>query len=179
MFCEVFKKLEYNTFFFDKKNYFLIKNMGYVYLIGEKNKKGKYKIGSTRAKDVNKRLKQLQTGNSSELFIKESYETEHPFKLEKMLHNRFKSSNLIGEWFDLSESDTEAFKSVCEEKEKIIMSLKNNPFYFKDKNIVPMFNSNKHDVIYSQEELIKEVQNMNEKLKNGEKIICELEHPLI
>ena len=74
--------------------------MGYVYLIGEMDNKGRYKIGSTKAKDVNKRLKQLQTGNSSELFIKESYETEHPFKLEKMLHNHGKSAIPIGEWFE-------------------------------------------------------------------------------
>ena len=128
--------------------------MGYVYLIGEMNNKGRYKIGSTKAKDVNKRLKQLQTGNSSELFIKESYETEHPFKLEKMLHNHFKSSNLIGEWFELSESDTEAFRKVCEEKEKIISSLKNNPFYFNTR-IMPMnMNYDKPDRygrVYDQE----------------------------
>ena len=128
--------------------------MGYVYLIGEMNNKGRYKIGSTKAKDVNKRLKQLQTGNSSELFIKEIYETEHPFKLEKMLHNHFKSSNLIGEWFELSESDTEAFKRVCEEKEKIISSLKDNPFYFNAR-IVPMkMNFDKPDRygrVYDQE----------------------------
>ena len=128
--------------------------MGYVYLIGEMDNKGRYKIGSTKAKDVNKRLKQLQTGNSSELFIKESYETEHPFKLEKMLHNHFKSSNLIGEWFELSESDTEAFKRVCEEKEKIISSLKDNPFYFNAR-IVPMnMNFDKPDrygIVYDQE----------------------------
>ena len=128
--------------------------MGYVYLIGEMDNKGRYKIGSTKAKDVNKRLKQLQTGNSSELFIKESYETEHPFKLEKMLHNHFKSSNLIGEWFELSKSDTEAFKRVCEEKEKIISSLKNNPFYFNAR-IVPMnMNFDKPDRygrVYDQE----------------------------
>lgn len=128
--------------------------MGYVYLIGEMNNKGRYKIGSTKAKDVNKRLKQLQTGNSSELFIKEIYETEHPFKLEKMLHNHFKSSNLIGEWFELSESDTEAFKMVCEEKEKIISSLKDNPFYFNAR-IMPMnMNYDKPDRygrVYDQE----------------------------
>ena len=128
--------------------------MGYVYLIGEMDNKGRYKIGSTKAKDVNKRLKQLQTGNSSELFIKESYETEHPFKLEKMLHNHFKSSNLIGEWFELSESDTEAFKRACEEKEKIISSLKNNPFYFNTR-IMPMnMNFDKPDRygrVYDQE----------------------------
>lgn len=107
--------------------------MGWVYLIGERENKGKYKIGSTRGKDVNNRLKQLQTGNSSELFIKDSFETSHPFKLEQMLHNRFKSLNLIGEWFELSETDTEQFKTICEEKEHIISVLKNNPFFNKQK----------------------------------------------
>lgn len=128
--------------------------MGYVYLIGEMNNKGRYKIGSTKAKDVNKRLKQLQTGNSSELFIKESYETEHPFKLEKMLHNHFKSSNLIGEWFELSESDTEAFRKVCEKKEKIISSLKDNPFYFNARIVPIKMNFDKPDRygrVYDQE----------------------------
>jgi hypothetical protein len=105
--------------------------MGYVYLIGAYDLPGRYKIGSTRAKDVTKRLKQLQTGSSSELYVKETYETEHPFKLEKMLHNHFKTSNLMGEWFDLSEADTEAFRGICEEKMKVIESLKENPFYFK------------------------------------------------
>ena len=128
--------------------------MGYVYLIGEMNNKGIYKIGSTKAKDVNKRLKQLQTGNSSELFIKESYETEHPFKLEKMLHNHVKSSNLIGEWFELSESDTEAFKKVCEEKENIISCLKDNPFYFNTRIVPIKINYDKPDRygrVYDQE----------------------------
>ena len=145
--------------------------MGYVYLIGEMDNKGRYKIGSTKAKDVNKRLKQLQTGNSSELFIKESYETEHPFKLEKMLHNHFKSSNLIGEWFELSESDTEAFKRVCEEKEKIISSLKDNPFYFNAR-IVPMnMNFDKPDRygrVYDQETM----------KTLFEDVLGELDHPI-
>jgi len=105
--------------------------MGYVYLIGNNEIANRYKIGSTKAENINKRLKQLQTGSSSELFIKDYYETEHPFKLEKMLHNHFKSSNVIGEWFDLEERDVEAFKAICKEKIKIIESLKGNPFYFK------------------------------------------------
>jgi hypothetical protein len=105
--------------------------MGFVYLIGEKNGENKYKIGSTRASNINKRLKQLQTGSSSELYIKDYYETSEPFKLEKMLHNHFNSSNIIGEWFELFESDTEAFRAICEEKMNIIKSLKDNPFYFK------------------------------------------------
>jgi len=105
--------------------------MGFVYLIGEKNNDNRYKIGSTRAKDVNHRLKQLQTGNSSELYIKEAFETDHPFKLEKMLHNHFVNKHLTGEWFDLSKADTGAFRGICEEKMKVIDSLKDNPFYFR------------------------------------------------
>ena len=79
--------------------------MGFVYLIGEINSDNKYKIGSTRAKSINKRLKQLQTGNSNELFIKSFYETDKPFKLETMLHNRFKDNNVIGEWFEMKEDE--------------------------------------------------------------------------
>ena len=107
--------------------------MGYVYLIGEKENPDRYKIGSTRSSNINKRLKQLQTGSSAKLYVKDFCETSHPFKLEKMLHNHFKSSNIIGEWFELSDDDIRGFKSVCEEKERIISALKDNPFYFKKK----------------------------------------------
>ena len=155
--------------------------MGYVYLIGEIDNKGKYKIGSTRAKDINKRLKQLQTGNSSELYIKESYEKEHPFKLEKMLHNHFKSSNLIGEWFELSESDTEAFRGICEEKEKIISCLKDNPFYFNARIIPMKMNFDKPDRygrVYDQETMKTLIEDFNVRLKEFEDVLGELSHPL-
>ena len=155
--------------------------MGYVYLIGEIGKEGRYKIGSTKAKNVNKRLKQLQTGNSSELFIKESYETEHPFKLEKMLHNHFKSLNLMGEWFELSKSDTEDFKGVCEEKEKIISCLKDNPFYFNARIIPMKMNFDKPDRygrVYDQETMKTLIEDFNVRLKEFEDVLGELSHPL-
>lgn len=153
--------------------------MGYVYLIGEIGNEGKYKIGSTRAKNVNKRLKQLQTGNSSELYIKESFETEHPFKLEKMLHNHFKSSNLIGEWFELSETDTEDFKTICEEKIKVIESLKDNPFYFNAR-IVPMkvnFDmKNTNGRVYDQDMMKRLIEDYNFRLKEFGNVLGEVTH---
>jgi hypothetical protein len=103
--------------------------MGYVYLIGEENNENKYKIGSTKCSDINKRLKQLQTGNSNQLFIKEYYETTKPFKLETMLHNKFKYKNVIGEWFELDENDIENFKQECEKYQNIINTLKENPYF--------------------------------------------------
>lgn len=155
--------------------------MGYVYLIGEKGNDGRYKIGSTRAKKIETRLKQLQTGNSSELYIKESFETDHPFKLEKMLHNHFKSSNLIGEWFELSKDDTEAFRGVCEEKMRVIESLKDNPFYFNAR-IVPMKINfepkNSNGRICSQEQMKALIEDFNTRLKEFDGILGELNHPI-
>ena len=155
--------------------------MGYVYLIGEIENSGRYKIGSTRAKDVNRRLKQLQTGNASELYIKETFETEQPFKLEKMLHNHFKYKNLSGEWFGLSEADTEAFRSICEEKMRVINSLKDNPFYFNAR-IVPMKATfglnNSNGRVYSQEQMKVLIDDFNVRLKEFDDILGELNHPI-
>lgn len=109
--------------------------MGFVYLIGEVNKPNHFKIGSTRAKNVDKRIKQLQTGNSSQLYLQSSFETSEPFKLEKMLHNRFKIDKVHNEWFELEKEDREAFKCICEEYMGIIDTLKDNPFFNKKKKI--------------------------------------------
>lgn len=153
--------------------------MGYVYLIGELDNPGKYKIGSTRAKSINTRLKHLQTGNSSELYIKESFETDYPFKLEKMLHNHFKEKNLIGEWFELSKADTEAFKGICEEKMKVITSLSNNPFFFKVK-LVPFSEMKIADYTtdngrrYNMEDLQEQVEEFARNIDKG--ITMKLEH---
>lgn len=103
--------------------------MGFVYLIGEENDENKYKIGSTKCKDINKRLKQLQTGNSNPLFIKSYFETSRPFRLESMLHNKFKEYNVIGEWFELNDENIKKFKEECERYQNIIDILKENPYF--------------------------------------------------
>ena len=153
--------------------------MGFVYLIADNE--GRYKIGSTRAKKVDKRLKQLQTGNASELCIKETFETEHPFKLEKMLHNHFKYKNLNGEWFELSEADTEAFRDICEEKMRIIDSLKDNPFYFNARvaSMKATFDlKNGNGRVYSQEQMKELIDDFNVRLKEFDGILGELNHPI-
>ena len=106
--------------------------MAYVYLIGQNGDNDYYKIGSTRAKDLNKRLKQLQTGNSNQLYIKHSFQTDTPFKLERMLHFQFNESHELHEWFGMTKEQINAFIPTCERLQSTIDSLADNP-YFNDK----------------------------------------------
>ena len=101
--------------------------MGYVYLICDMNNDS-FKIGVTKKKDIEDRMKKLQTGNSTSLFISSYYETEYPFRLEKLLHTKFHDKREVGEWFSLNSNDVYNFKNTCKELEQIIISLKNNPF---------------------------------------------------
>jgi hypothetical protein len=98
-----------------------------------------------------------------------------------MLHNHFKSSNLIGEWFELSESDTKAFRGICEEKEKTIEALKDNPFFFTTR-IVPMkMNFDKPDRygrVYDQETMKRLIEDFNFRLKKYDDVLGELNHPI-
>lgn len=82
--------------------------MAFVYLITEENDNGNYKIGSTR-KNINERLKELQTGNSNKLVISKYFECDKPFKL--------------------TDEEVNNFKNVCQKYYNIIESLKDNPFF--------------------------------------------------
>jgi len=76
---------------------------------------GCYKIGVSKSPD--KRLKQLQTGNPSELQLLHVYNSEIAFKIEKVLHNTFCIDKQHGEWFNLSIKDEYFFISECEKIE--------------------------------------------------------------
>ena len=101
--------------------------MGYVYLICDPSN-DTFKIGVTKRLDIEDRVRKLQTGNSTELFIRSFYKCEYPFRLEKLLHSRFHDKRQVGEWFTLNCEDVCNFKKTCEELEKIIDSLIDNPF---------------------------------------------------
>lgn len=109
--------------------------MGAVYLIGNKDSFGQYKIGATRG-SVTRRLKTLQTGNSGELFLEKVHETEHPFIVENILHNHLMHKKTMNEWFELELDDVSNFEEKCKSIEETIEVMKDNPFfkkkYFKD-----------------------------------------------
>lgn len=108
--------------------------MAFLYLIKEEfpsEKEIYYKIGITKEKDPYKRLKKLQTGNPNILSFQFLFETKYPYKLESIMHEYYKNQKMLNEWYDLTQSDIENFMVLCENKEKIIDGLKENPYLFK------------------------------------------------
>lgn len=103
---------------------------GCVYLIADYNNEV-YKIGVSR-NCASKRMKQLQTGNSNELTLLYTHKTEYPYRLESILHNRFKFKQIHNEWFALDNEDIKNFDKICEEIDKTIQIMKDNPFFSKN-----------------------------------------------
>ena len=106
------------------------KTGGRVYILGNKDDDGYYKIGATRGL-MSKRLKTLQTGNSGTLYIESVYETEYPFIIENILHNKLVHKRVLNEWFELDYSDVSKFQEMCKEIENTIEIMKDNPFFKK------------------------------------------------
>ena len=103
--------------------------MAWIYLIGSVDTPDRYKIGLTKAKDINERIKKLQTGNDEELFLVKSFETDTPYKLESMLHFRYSQKQILNEWYELSRDDVNDFLNVCEKLQNTIKALADNPFF--------------------------------------------------
>lgn len=97
--------------------------MKYVYLI-KSLENSYYKIGVS--KHPNKRIKELQTGNSSKLKLVESYQSEFAYLIEKTLQQKYSYLRKEGEWFDMSISNEISFINECKEIEKNIVFLKEN-----------------------------------------------------
>ena len=89
-----------------------------------------HKIGITTS-TVEKRVKQLQTGNPNKISILRSYKTKNYRKVEQWLHRRFKAfTESQNEWRKLSDEDVFNFIEICEEADEIIkFLLDSNDFY--------------------------------------------------
>lgn len=104
---------------------------GCVYLLGDWEKEGMYKIGVTKG-SLERRIKKLQTGNPGEIYLCRYYKTKHPFFLEKTLHSRFLAKKVLNEWFSLTFEDIVNFEKICKEIEDMANALKDNPFFQKN-----------------------------------------------
>ena len=97
--------------------------MKHIYLI-QSLEDGYYKIGVS--KHPKKRVKQLQTGNSSELKLIESFQSDHAHKVERALQRRYAHLKKEGEWFDIAISEEVSFLTDCKQIEDSINILKKN-----------------------------------------------------
>jgi predicted GIY-YIG superfamily endonuclease len=98
----------------------------YVYLIT--NNLNQYKIGIS--KNPKRRIKELQTGNDSNLFIVNQYKSEkHYKKIETALHHTYKHCNVINEWFELTNDQASMFISEC-------IKIENNLIFMDENKIV-------------------------------------------
>ena len=91
---------------------------GYVYLLGDWEKEGVFKIGVTRG-TIENRIKKLQTGNGGEIYLVSYFQTEHPFFIEKWMHIKYYGSNVSSEWFKLGAEDIVKFKENCQKYEDL------------------------------------------------------------
>jgi hypothetical protein len=105
---------------------------GTIYLLGDGDREGIYKIGVTRG-DVEKRIRKLQTGNSGEIYIVDKYDSAYPFFVEASLHRKYMTKNVMNEWYELSEDEVRQFAESCRQIEELAESLKDNPFFKYDK----------------------------------------------
>lgn len=101
-----------------------------VYLIcSEFEERKLYKIGFTR-RPVDKRIKEIKTGNGSDVYLVESFSSKWGSKIEANLHKIFKSKKISGEWFDLSDGDVKLFNQKCKlSHDTFELIAKNNTYY--------------------------------------------------
>lgn len=97
--------------------------MKYIYLI-QSLENSYYKIGIS--KHPTKRLQQLQTGNSSQLKLVETYQSEYAEKIERTLQRRYSYLRKEGEWFDMGISNEVSFLNECKQIEEILNLLEKN-----------------------------------------------------
>ena len=94
-----------------------------VYLI-QSLENGYYKIGIS--KHPNKRVDELQTGNSSPLKLINIFDSAYSNDIEKTMHRRYSHLKKEGEWFDLNIDIESKFINECKKIENNLIFLKNN-----------------------------------------------------
>ena len=81
-----------------------------------------YKIGVYI--NPKRRVKEIQTGNSNKVELVCEYETDKPYLIEKVLHNRYSHLLEHGEWYVLSLEDEIEFNNNCKKIEENLNFLK-------------------------------------------------------
>jgi hypothetical protein len=107
-----------------------------VYLIscGDVDNK-KYKIGYTK-NAVEKRVKQLKTGNFEEINIEQVFTSKWGSKIESILHRNYSDYKLTGEWFSLTENHANNFLKECQNLDNFLEDWFKNSTFKNPKTIL-------------------------------------------
>jgi hypothetical protein len=107
--------------------------MFHIYLVcSEIGGQKLHKIGYTR-RTIEKRIKEFKTGNASDIYLVDSFQSEWGTKIESQLHRIYKSKKIGGEWFDLSEDDIIDFSNHCQKIHDNLTLISKQNTYFLDK----------------------------------------------
>jgi len=71
-----------------------------------------HKIGYTK-RTIEQRIKEFKTGNASDFYIVDSFQSKWGTKVESQLHKHFRHKKVNGEWFNLGDDDIVRFKELC------------------------------------------------------------------
>ena len=97
--------------------------MKYIYLL-KLSESGYYKIGYTN--NINKRIKELSTGNAEEITLIAKYTSKYYKQVENYLHNIYNFKRIRGEWFNLDIEDEIKFADNCKLCENNLLYLELN-----------------------------------------------------
>jgi hypothetical protein len=104
-----------------------------IYLVcSEINGQKLHKIGYTR-RPIEKRIREFKTGNASDIYLVDSFQSEWGTKIEAMLHKIYKLKKINGEWFDLDEEDIKKFNTHCSSIHNNLKLISEQNTYFLDK----------------------------------------------
>jgi hypothetical protein len=107
--------------------------MFHIYLVcSEINGQKLHKIGYTR-RTVEQRIKEFKTGNASDIYIVDSFQSEWGTKIEAQLHRIYKSKKIGGEWFDLDDDEIKNFQQNCQRIHNNLTLISKENTYFLDK----------------------------------------------
>ena len=73
-----------------------------------------YDIKIGRSSNVDKRIKQIQTGNPNKIILIQKYQCKDCNTVERMIHNNYKEKRLEGEWFNFTERDINECKELIQ-----------------------------------------------------------------
>jgi len=90
-----------------------------------------YKIGYTKRNPL-QRIKEMKTGNASELELIDQFKSKWGTQIESNLHKFFKDKKISGEWFRLSDYDVSKFKIMCEQTHNNFEIISENNTWFQN-----------------------------------------------